>query len=144
MWLELLKDFLSDLKSHRTRAVLTLAAITWGTVAVVLLLSFGEGLGTQMMNGLLNAGSRSAGLYHHTVLTAQTKETTSTVDIGFHYVALDGSGSPVDTDGDTLPDYLEDANGDGSSSGDATSWTSYNSQGGLSGPTSLEVFTPLK
>src|SRR3972149_676358 len=58
MWLELLKDFLSDLKSHRTRAILTLAAITWGTVAVVLLLSFGEGLGTQMMNGLLNAGDR--------------------------------------------------------------------------------------
>ncbi len=58
MWLELLKDFLSDLKSHRTRALLTLAAITWGTVAVVLLLSFGEGLGTQMMNGLLNAGDR--------------------------------------------------------------------------------------
>ncbi|HLE31108.1 MAG TPA: ABC transporter permease, partial [Bacteroidota bacterium] len=47
-----------DLKSHRTRAILTLAAITWGTVAVVLLLSFGEGLGTQMMNGLLNAGDR--------------------------------------------------------------------------------------
>ena len=58
MWIELLKDFLSDLKSHRTRAILTLAAITWGTVAVVLLLSFGEGLGTQMMNGLLNAGDR--------------------------------------------------------------------------------------
>src|SRR3989304_4497746 len=58
MWLELLKVFLSDLKSHRTRAILTLAAITWGTVAVVLLLSFGEGLGTQMMNGLLNAGDR--------------------------------------------------------------------------------------
>src|SRR3972149_379480 len=58
MWLELLKDFISDLKAHRTRAILTLAAITWGTVAVVLLLSFGEGLGTQMMNGLLNAGDR--------------------------------------------------------------------------------------
>ncbi len=58
MWLELLKDFLSDLRAHRTRAILTLAAITWGTVAVVLLLSFGEGLGTQMMNGLLNAGDR--------------------------------------------------------------------------------------
>ncbi|MBI4418462.1 MAG: ABC transporter permease [Ignavibacteriales bacterium] len=58
MWLELLKDFFLDLKAHRTRAMLTLAAITWGTVAVVLLLSFGDGLGTQMMNGLLNAGDR--------------------------------------------------------------------------------------
>lgn len=58
MWFELIKDFFLDLKAHRTRAMLTLAAITWGTVAVVLLLSFGDGLGTQMMNGLLNAGDR--------------------------------------------------------------------------------------
>ncbi|MEX2115323.1 MAG: ABC transporter permease [Bacteroidota bacterium] len=58
MWFELLKDFFLDLKANRTRAALTLAAITWGTVAVVLLLSFGDGLGTQMMNGLLNAGDR--------------------------------------------------------------------------------------
>lgn len=58
MYLELLKDFLQDLKAHRTRALLTLLAITWGTVAVVLLLAFGEGLGNQMMNGLLNAGDR--------------------------------------------------------------------------------------
>jgi putative ABC transport system permease protein len=56
--LELLKDFLLDLRAHRTRAFLTLLAITWGTVAVVLLLSFGEGLGNQMMAGLLNAGNR--------------------------------------------------------------------------------------
>lgn len=58
MWFELLKDFFFDLKANRVRAALTLAAITWGTVAVVLLLSFGDGLGTQMMNGLLNAGDR--------------------------------------------------------------------------------------
>ncbi len=63
MWLELLKDFLNDLKLHRMRAGLTLVAITWGTVAVVLLLSFGEGLGTQMMNGLMNAGNRILILY---------------------------------------------------------------------------------
>ncbi len=58
MYFELLKDFFADLKAHRTRATLTLVAITWGTVSVVLLLSFGEGLGTQMLNGLLNAGDR--------------------------------------------------------------------------------------
>ncbi len=39
------KDFLQDLRPHRTRAFLTIVAITWGTIAVVLLLSFGEGLG---------------------------------------------------------------------------------------------------
>ena len=58
MYIELLKEFFQDLKAHRTRAILTLVAITWGTVAVVLLLSFGEGLGDQMMKGLLNAGDR--------------------------------------------------------------------------------------
>ncbi|MCX6143388.1 MAG: ABC transporter permease [Ignavibacteriales bacterium] len=58
MYLELLKEFFQDLNAHRTRAILTLVAITWGTVAVVLLLSFGEGLGDQMMKGLLNAGDR--------------------------------------------------------------------------------------
>ena len=46
------------MRAHRTRAILTLIAITWGTIAVVLLLSFGEGLGNQMMSGLLNAGDR--------------------------------------------------------------------------------------
>jgi putative ABC transport system permease protein len=58
MYIELLKEFFQDLNAHRTRAILTLVAITWGTVAVVLLLSFGEGLGDQMMKGLLNAGDR--------------------------------------------------------------------------------------
>lgn len=60
---ELLKEFLHDLKAHRTRATLTLVAITWGTVAVVLLLAFGEGLGHQMLNGLLNAGNRILVIY---------------------------------------------------------------------------------
>ncbi|MEW6510028.1 MAG: ABC transporter permease [Bacteroidota bacterium] len=63
MWLELFKDFFQDLRMQRTRAVLTIVAITWGTVAVVLLLSFGEGLGTQMQTGLINAGNRIMILY---------------------------------------------------------------------------------
>jgi putative ABC transport system permease protein len=63
MYLELLKEFFQDLRAHRTRAILTLIAITWGTVAVVLLLSFGEGLGNQMMSGLLNAGDRIMIIY---------------------------------------------------------------------------------
>ncbi len=63
MWRELLKEFFQDLKAHRTRAILTTVAIAWGTVAVVLLLSFGEGLSIQMQNGLLNAGNRVMILY---------------------------------------------------------------------------------
>jgi putative ABC transport system permease protein len=60
---ELLNDFFRDLRAHRTRASLTLVAIMWGTVSVVLLLSFGEGLGRQMLNGLINAGNRIMILY---------------------------------------------------------------------------------
>ena len=63
MFLELLKDFFQDLKVQRTRAILTIVAITWGTIAVVLLLSFGEGLGHQMTNGLMNAGNQIMILY---------------------------------------------------------------------------------
>ena len=63
MVFELIKDFLSDLKAHRLRAALTLIAITWGTVAVVLLLAFGDGMGTQMIKGLMNAGNRIMVLY---------------------------------------------------------------------------------
>jgi len=63
MWLELLREFFQDLKAQRTRAILTIVAITWGTVAVVLLMSFGEGLGTQMEAGLMNAGNRIMILY---------------------------------------------------------------------------------
>lgn len=58
MWRELLKDFAQDLKTQRTRSFLTIIAITWGTIAVVLLLSFGNGLGRQMEAGLMNAGNQ--------------------------------------------------------------------------------------
>jgi putative ABC transport system permease protein len=63
MIFELLRDFLLDLRVHRTRAVLTLMAITWGTIAVVLLLSFGQGLGIQMLKGMMNAGNRIMVVY---------------------------------------------------------------------------------
>lgn len=58
MWFELLKDFYYDLKANRLRAILTLVALTWGTISVVLLLAFGEGLGHQMWAGMINAGNR--------------------------------------------------------------------------------------
>lgn len=58
VWFELLKDFYSDLKANRLRAILTLIALTWGTISVVLLLAFGEGLGHQMAAGMTNAGDR--------------------------------------------------------------------------------------
>lgn len=65
---------------------------------------------------LINVGSRTApaaGLFHHTVQPDQAKEGNTPVDIGFHYVALDTTGKPVDGDRDGTPDYIEDANGNG-------------------------------
>jgi hypothetical protein len=65
---------------------------------------------------LINAGSTTAdqvGLYHYTVTTNEVVEGTNTVSIGYHYVALDQYGNPLDSNGDGIPDYLEDANGDG-------------------------------
>jgi hypothetical protein len=95
---------------------------------------------------LLNVGSRNAnvaGLYHYTTQTNQVKETNSTVDIGFHYVAVDSNGNPIDTDGDGVPDYLEDANGNGLVDGSEVNWL-LNGFNGLSSGNELQVFTPLK
>jgi hypothetical protein len=78
----------------------------------------------QVTTNLLNQGSRAAsdaGLYHHTTTTNQVKDTL-TVDIGYHYVAVDAQGLPLDTDGDGLPDYLEDRNGNGSQNSGETDW----------------------
>jgi putative ABC transport system permease protein len=58
MWKILLEEFIGDLRTQKTRAALTMFAITWGTIAVVLLLSFGEGLKVAIRDGLLNAGER--------------------------------------------------------------------------------------
>jgi putative ABC transport system permease protein len=58
MLLILLEEFLGDLRQQKLRAGLTMFAMIWGTVAVVLLLSFGEGLKVAVRDGLLNAGDR--------------------------------------------------------------------------------------
>jgi putative ABC transport system permease protein len=58
MWRILFTEFLGDLRTQKTRALLTMFAVTWGTVAVVVLLAFGEGLKTALSKGLLNAGDR--------------------------------------------------------------------------------------
>ena len=65
---------------------------------------------------LLHKGNTNAnllGLYHFTTQTNQTVEGTNIVSIGYHYVAVDQYGNPLDSNGDGIPDYLEDANGNG-------------------------------
>jgi hypothetical protein len=73
-------------------------------------------------SSLINTGSMTAnllGLYHYTVTTnldangLQINETNSIVDIGFHRVATDANGNPIDTSGKGIPDYLQDLNGNG-------------------------------
>ena len=95
---------------------------------------------------LILKGSTTAnllGLYHFTTQTNQTIEGDSIVDIGYHYVATDQYGNPLDTNGDGIPDYIEDANGDGIfDAGDLGDWQI--SPYGLSGGNALQVFTPLK
>jgi hypothetical protein len=81
---------------------------------------------------LINVGSTNAdllGLYHFTTTTnllsnLQIKETNSIVDIGYHYVAVNTNGVPIDTDADGSPDYLEDANGNGAVNSGETDWNS--------------------
>lgn len=59
----LLEEFIGDLKLQRTRAFLTFFAVAWGTLAVVLLLAFGEGLKRTIRDGLLGAGERIFMIY---------------------------------------------------------------------------------
>jgi putative ABC transport system permease protein len=52
--------FLKASSLQRKRAMLTVAAIAWGTVAIVMLLSFGEGLKLQLMKGRRGMGENIA------------------------------------------------------------------------------------
>ena len=85
-----------------------------------------------------SACSDYAGLYHFTTRNTQSKEVNSTVDIGYHSVAVDGNGKALDSDQDGVPlvpkadglaDYLEDVNGNGVKDGSETDWALYKSDG---------------
>lgn len=52
--------FLKASLLQKKRAVLTVAAIAWGTVAILLLLAFGEGLKNQMLDGKKAMGTNIA------------------------------------------------------------------------------------
>jgi hypothetical protein len=74
---------------------------------------------------LIHAGNKlaaAAGLYHYTVTTNNVIEGTNIVSIGFHYVAVGSNGLPLDTNGDGIPDYLEDINGNGLADSGEIDW----------------------
>jgi hypothetical protein len=86
---------------------------------------------TALINADATRTAVEAGLYHYTVKTVgnskEGSDTPANVDVGFHYVAVNASGNPIDTDGDGLADYLEDTNGNGSfGTGDLANWNSAN------------------
>ena len=63
-FLLLIREFIEDIKTQKTRAFLTTVAISWGIIAVTLLMAFGEGLSFRMREGLLNAGDRIIRVYN--------------------------------------------------------------------------------
>ncbi|PWU08175.1 MAG: hypothetical protein C5B50_30150 [Verrucomicrobia bacterium] len=120
-------------------------------------------------NSFLYAGAGPAaayGLYHYTVLTNSLKDSTNTVSLGLHFVALGTNGQPVSTSGDGLGDYQKDSNGDGIyNAGDLGNWQTNDTCGdGISdyikylegrnlnvnavpdtnGVINLQIYTPLR
>src|SRR6056297_481227 len=63
MWIALFREFFNDLGKQKLRSFLTILAIAWGTLSVVLLLAFGRGLGNSLTEGLLGAGNQVIVIY---------------------------------------------------------------------------------
>lgn len=63
MWRNLFREFFTDLGNQKLRSFLTIIAIAWGTLSVVLLLAFGRGLGNSMTEGMLGAGNQVIVIY---------------------------------------------------------------------------------
>jgi hypothetical protein len=82
---------------------------------------------------LIDKGSqlaKDAGLFHFTSFTSNVKEGNETpspkqVNIGPHYLAL-VNGKAADSNGDGVPDFLADRNGDGIENSDEMPWSSAN------------------
>jgi putative ABC transport system permease protein len=57
---EILRELFRDVRSQKLRTLLTVFGIVWGTVAVTLLLAFGQGLHRQMVKNTAGLGDRIA------------------------------------------------------------------------------------
>src|SRR5690242_11782648 len=60
----ILQLFLRSARLQKKRATLTIASLAWGTVTILLLLAFGEGLKRQMNSNEQARGSNPAILWH--------------------------------------------------------------------------------
>ncbi len=76
---------------------------------------------------LLNNGSTNAsnlGLFHYAVTTNNAVGDQNVCSRqSYHYVVVSTNGLPLDSNNDGVPDYLEDANGDGTNN-DTEDWNS--------------------
>ena len=54
--LNFLKYFWADFRKQKKRATLTMAAIVWGTMSILLLLAFGQGLKEQLLRNQAGLG----------------------------------------------------------------------------------------
>jgi hypothetical protein len=92
---------------------------------------------------LVGAGFRTgtiAGLFHHVIATNLVSIGSGQVGIGFHYLKTSAGGVPLDTDGDGIPDWMEDVNGDGNQqTASETDWAT--SPNGTTSSAGLQVFT---
>ncbi len=59
----LVRLFIRELKKERRKIFLTIAGIAWGTLTIILLLSFGRGLSKQMLRGQKGLGNNIVILY---------------------------------------------------------------------------------
>ncbi|OQX84971.1 MAG: hypothetical protein B6D63_03430 [Candidatus Latescibacteria bacterium 4484_7] len=63
MWRNVISEFIYDLKNQKTRVLLTVISIVWGTISVILLLAFGFGMEKRLMQGALNYSDRVVHVY---------------------------------------------------------------------------------
>ena len=65
----ILQLFIRSSRVQRKRAILTIAAIAWGALSMILLLSFGEGLRRQLYRSSKGMGHNLAIFWPGTVIT---------------------------------------------------------------------------
>lgn len=128
MWQTLFREFFTDLGKQKLRSFLTITAIAWGTLSVVLLLAFGRGMGTSMMEGMLGAGNQVIIIYggqtsmNHEGLGIGRRISFSEEDVSLLQQAVPGIahsspqygrwGAQLKTDDVTTNTYMEGVNPD--------------------------------